>query len=434
MELSDQLKPLTEKQKEYCWHVYHQEGDQLNNLCTCLECGHQWRRASKIGKAEKAGGACWHAAYSYREPKYEWTVCPHCHKKIRVHHSNYQKKSIEGVFGVIDYIDGYQVCRYFLTRKTIDRKHPAKCETTIEVLRIFLEVNGSREFYVARALTSAASWVWTSNLELRGGLYYSNPYNITTECICRSLAPEYKNIRWHNTGLSARDTFIAFKDPHAMTLYEAGMYNLFDKCAGTPRLTDNWDTLKICIRNHYDPKDADMYFDYLHELEELGKDLHNPAYVCPKDLLKAHTRYHRIIERRENAEEAKREKDNIIKSELTYKKQKQRYLDIVLSGKNLTIRPLQSVKEFFEEGQAMHHCVYSNGYYRSASALILSAKDNSGNRLATIEFDTTGMQVMQCRAACNQVPERFNEICSLIQDNIKVFKDARKGTKQKAAI
>ena len=96
-------------------------------------------------------------------------------------------------------------------------------------------------------------------------------------------------------------------------------------------------------------------------------------------------------------------------------------LTISLSGKNLTVRPLQSVDEFAEEGKAMHHCVFSNGYYKHPDTLILSAKDRKGNRLATIEYNTKRFTIEQCRAACNGVPKRDAEIRELITSHRQDF-------------
>jgi len=96
-------------------------------------------------------------------------------------------------------------------------------------------------------------------------------------------------------------------------------------------------------------------------------------------------------------------------------------LTLSLTSENLSIRPLQSVDEFAEEGNAMHHCVFANAYYESNSSLILSAKDAKGDRLATIEYDVKRGSIMQCRAACNQVPKRDAEIRQLITSHRSDF-------------
>ena len=41
---------------------------------------------------------------------------------------------------------------------------------------------------------------------------------------------------------------------------------------------------------------------------------------------------------------------------------------------NIVICPLESITQFYQEGKAMHHCVYKLGYYNRPDSLILSAK------------------------------------------------------------
>lgn len=118
-------------------------------------------------------------------------------------------------------------------------------------------------------------------------------------------------------------------------------------------------------------------------------------------------------------------------------------LGLSLSGDNLTVKPLQSIDEFKKEGEAMHHCVYVMKYYdftRHPYSLILSAKDGAGHRLATIEYNTARHDIVQCRAACNQVPERDKEIRDLITSHrkdierlLKAKEVSTKATKKKTA-
>jgi hypothetical protein len=69
----------------------------------------------------------------------------------------------------------------------------------------------------------------------------------------------------------------------------------------------------------------------------------------------------------------------------------------------------------------MHHCVFENGYYKSKQNIILSARDGSGARLATIEYCLQDGSIKQCRAACNEVPKRDAEIRQLITSHRKDF-------------
>ena len=164
-----------------------------------------------------------------------------------------------------------------------------------------------------------------------------------------------------------------------------------------------------------------------------GMDIHNPYYVCPANLVEAH---HRMIDERDRRLRMKMEMqrridearrlEEAMKYEATYIEQHKRWLALVIVGDGITITPLQSVSEFKAEGDAMHHCVYSNGYYKKADTLIMSARDENGNRLATIEYNLKTGRVIQCRAACNAEPKRYNDIVSLVKrsNELKTIKYA----------
>ena len=116
----------------------------------------------------------------------------------------------------------------------------------------------------------------------------------------------------------------------------------------------------------------------LNFLEIYHKDTRNAKYVCPTDLKAEHDRlsarrrgnwngYVKKNEReREIAEkEAKiREEERLRKDELLYAEMKGRFLDLAFSDGMINLHVLQNVQEFYEEGKAMNHCVFTNGYYK----------------------------------------------------------------------
>lgn len=198
----------------------------------------------------------------------------------------------------------------------------------------------------------------------------------------------------------------------SMASYVATRYNISQ---------GNMASVRICNRNHYRIKDPQMWLDHMDTLRQLELDTHNAHYVCPKNLRKEHNAMNaRLRRRRDKEERARRAKDyaeqlsHMEREKKAYVKRMGVLLTLSLKGRNLSVKPLQSVDEFAEEGVAMKHCVFANGYYKHKDTLILSAKDADGNRLATIEYNTKNNEIVQCRAACNQVPKRDAEIRSLI--------------------
>ena len=49
---------------------------------------------------------------------------------------------------------------------------------------------------------------------------------------------------------------------------------------------------KIAVRNGYEIADISLWSDYVDTLRRLGKDIHNPKYLCPTDLKGEHDRRH----------------------------------------------------------------------------------------------------------------------------------------------
>lgn len=212
--------------------------------------------------------------------------------------------------------------------------------------------------------------------------------------------------------------------PWAETLRKTGHERLFRYLVKDLRkLTKvQVQAINICNRNHYVPSDYGIWLDYLRMLQELHLDTHNAHYVCPPDLMAAHdevlTRLNRNKDRLRIEQKLQAIGDEERKA---YVKRMGRLLAVRLTGQNLNVHPLQSVDEFADEGIHMHHCVFDLGYYKRPNVMILSARDGEGHRLATVEYNLASQSIMQCRAACNAVPERDAEIRQLITSHRKDF-------------
>ena len=99
-------------------------------------------------------------------------------------------------------------------------------------------------------------------------------------------------------------------------------------------------------------------------------------------------------------------------------------LRVHLEANDISIKPLQSVKEFYEEGKMMHHCVFTNKYFTRQHCLILSAK-RKDKRLATIELNTDSFRIVQCRGPHNSVPTMDELIRETITKNMTRFQSAK---------
>ncbi len=239
--------------------------------------------------------------------------------------------------------------------------------------------------------------------------------------------------------------------PIAETMLSAHQVPLFDHLVRTrSRLPKGGEAaVKICIRHKYRIEDPSMWLDLLGMLMYLHMDIHNPKFVCPDDLNAMHDfvlkRYRRAIaawnlRMREAAALRLQNRDAKHAKEVAeivqhYPEHMGKMLSLELDATNLSIRPLQDVDEFKDEAKHMHHCVYACEYWNYKShpnTLILSAKDDNGKRLATIEYNMASNTIVQCRAACNAVPERDKEIRQLITDNKAEFVKLEKKSRAQA--
>jgi hypothetical protein len=184
------------------------------------------------------------------------------------------------------------------------------------------------------------------------------------------------------------------------------------------------------MRHGYKIKDASLWLDMVEALHKCGRDTRNPKYICPDNIFEAHDKAMiedaKRLDRIAKAKDA-REKEKICKSILENKKILQRYEDrvgkylgVVVKKGDLTIQPLQDIKAFYDEGQAMHHCVFKNEYYKKDGVLVLSAR-KAGARMETIELSTKTWTIIQSRGRFNKNSAYHKRIVELMNNNIDKF-------------
>lgn len=380
---------------------------------------------------------------------FEWIgqkECPYCHVKFSDIPHPYQRKEIS-YYMELEAKGDIQLTRIYRVERC--SQYGKKSFTDVlEVERIFYAPDGERRVF-ARGVQGLSPYydafsLWSSitirregrNMSWRAKLRYN--LSVKTYRI-KSLTQQwkYKNIselmkRYGNNTSVLR--VIAY--PWAETLLKTGQEVVFRHMVNheniMPKGTEH--AFKICSRHHYVISDPTLWMDTIALLKYLHMDTHNPRFVCPEDLRALHQQ---LYERKCKVDNRRAERARITRRENELKRkaeQDKKYAEMVqhwsahfgnllslnLQSTNLDIRPLQSIDEFKLEGDAMHHCVYAMGYYdynKRPNCLILSAKDSEGKRLATIEYNTKDFSIVQCRAACNQVPERDEEIRGLINSN-----------------
>ncbi len=398
--LSSRLPEITEAQRDYCIrHCFEHNAIKRKKADTeyiCLECG-------KTFEADASAKS---------------VVCPHCHTKLKPYVSRRANaKHVTESFQLLTTAGDFQVVRTFYATQTTIPGEPCRYSVD-EVTRIFMQ-QGKSDITIARARRGLSmyvdSYIWKSELELRRA---SDAYYIhATEVYPRqNILPVLKRNGWCKelkkfSPIHTIDKLL--NEPKYETLAKTGRFDIW---SGLDRrdVESKWDQVKMMIRHDYRPKDMSMWRDTINLAEELDLDTHSPKYVLPEDLKAMHDMLNKRLEARRAKARKERERERMMEEaeyERLYTKYNKRLLAVVIVAGDITIKPLQNYKEFVEEGEAMHHCVEM--YWKHKNCLILSARSGE-NRLATIELDRKDFRIKQCRAVCNQVPERYDEICDIL--------------------
>ncbi len=356
-------------------------------------------------------------------------TCPHCGRRLKPTRSRRLKLGERNYLTIVTTCQGLQVQRTFDVRRN-GRKGVGIDYSFHEVVQLWLDENGAESVMACnRAAFSYYSdnWVFgTMSCKRQDGYIYGSPYTFMGVLYPRSsVLPIIKRNGYrHIKGCIPHDHMKALLTvPRAETLQKAGQEELLRYMVNRSwRANNEWHAVKIAMRNGYFVEDAPSWIDYLSELEELGLDTHNAAYVCPKDLQAAHRIMSRRVERKRAAERLAEQREKARRYEHRYFREKGKFFGLVITDGDIRIRPLQSVMEFAEEGEEMHHCVFAREYFKRKTSLILTARNAADKRLETIELDLRSFRVLQCQGLNNGRTESHDRILNLVNSNINIIK------------
>ena len=169
----------------------------------------------------------------------------------------------------------------------------------------------------------------------------------------------------------------------------------------------------------------DFYIDYLTTRKRLKAN----SEIFPRDLVEAHDY---IMERykekqaRQRQEKASKEAK---KNAAIFTKRYEKLEKFIFSQGKYTIVPCKSETELFEEGDKLHHCVYSNyktSYMNGITAIFfIRNKEKPTVPLYTVEFDENNIQILQNRGLRNcdppadalQFAKKWLKYCKKVKEN-----------------
>lgn len=416
--LSAKLPMITCKQLEWGHkHCFEHKGYRTKKGISCLDCGHKFEDPGPPLLTSIDG-----------------CVCPNCGTKLKIVDTRKLKDRQGAYYGIITRFKGFQVVRIFLLQASYKAGNPV-CRKDYEVIQHWISPGGRHE---VMALMRNINWYaenWFGSMEIRdrnGEGYDVNPFKIYPG---KRVIPEVRRNGFTGSfyDLSPQKFFKSIlSNNQAETLLKAGEISLFKECVRDPnRINKYWPSIKICIRNDYPVKDASIFFDYLRFLEYFGKDLRNARYVCPANLMKEHDR---LSNKKYRIEEKKREEEKLkraLENEKKFKKLKARFFGIVFSDEVISVKVLESIQEYIEEGKLMHHCVGHSEYYLKPDTLVMTAI--AGNKhVATIEFSLKTFEIIQLRGPANSISKFHDRIMELVNQNINQIR-RRSRLKKEAA-
>ena len=353
----------------------------------------------------------------------EHCTCPQCGADLEVITTRARKLKQRQYFTVLTTSGGYQVLRMYLLIAGMEKGYQAS-SSVMEIGQYWWDERG-RQSIVAVQRTMGHyidSFAYYSPMAIRRD---NEAYRFVARC------PLYPKVKLSDTlkrnGFEGKCYDIAptslipalLTDCRAGTLMKAGRTEHLAYFLSRPRTIDEyWQAYKITLRRGYDITDIALWCDYVDMLRRLGKDTHNAYYVCPEDLQAAHDTAQRKLQAQQEKEAEARRRQKAMENEERFQALKAPFFGVAFTDGTIQIRVLESVQEYIEEGQALHHCVFTNEYHLKEKSLILSARIE-GKRIETIEVSLETMQVIQCRGLMNQNTEYHERIIELVHQNMK---------------
>ena len=429
--LSKRLPAITEKQRQYAYeHCFEKVGYLNKGMVWCLCCGE---------------------VFGNIDPDKNEAVCPQCGQKLKVVKSRKEKFDERCYYTIITTTEGFQVCRHFIVEKMMRKvsKNIHDCQKpyyeTHEVVQSWIDEKG-KETIVARSVRNAMNWRcgsdWDVNkpmeIKIRRKNFYgydsSSRYDIYGVCVYPWTKVLGKIRRNGYDGdfhdICPNELFKALlTDRNAEMLIKNKQYDLLRFLINRLHLPYA-SSIKVCNRHKYLIEDASMWIDYMRLLEYFNLDIHNPYYICPSDIKAAHDR---LMDKRRKIEEEHeriRKMKDMAECESKYLSDKAKFFGICFGNKDITISVIKSVHDMYEEGETMHHCVFTMEYYKNENSLIMSARDKEGNRIETIEVDIKNYKLVQSKGVCNSISDKHDEIVNLVNDNMYLIQKANTQTRK----
>ena len=421
MRLSHRLPELTKAQMDWVRnHTIEKKGYYSGKKVWCSQCGTAFDKETSSLIVSTTG---------------DEAMCPICGADLELEVGRARHYQTKTYVTIITVKEGWQVCRHFMAQFDY-QKGKEMVLTVNEAVQNWIDRDG-KEVILARKVASVPYYVNRWNFDnpmdvkdrkIHFSPYFPERYDINAAYIYPrvKVLDVVKRNGFRGDFYNETPSIVIKKllaDNDAEMLLKTGQLSLFKI-----RMSENREifipSIKICNRNGYIVEDASLWLDYMDALRYMNLDLRNAHYICPDNLAEAHDKAMKKKKRMEARIERERRIKEAAKREEQYKKDKGRFFGICFGDGTISVSVISSVAEMAEEGEMMHHCVYTMGYYKKKNSLILSAKSIDGERLETIEVDLRTFKIAQARAVCNGMSEKHKEIIDLVNENMNLIRQA----------
>lgn len=400
--LSQALPKLTEEQKAWAEDkCFAHIGYRNKKGISCLDCGHLW--------AGQEAKKC---------------TCPQCGVQLTIETTRKTTLYQERIFATIDTKEDFQVVRFFQMFANYRKGEPKKI-IVHEVIQQFIAPD-AKIHVVAKMKNFGWNSSFQGELENR---HWGDQYDIQADKIFPKIKvlPIYKRNGFKTT-FKDITPYKVFKllatDAKFETLFKSNQVGLTKARAHyshSQNVERYWDSIRICIRNNYVIKDPVLWLDHVALLDRLGKDLRNPKYICPINLKKDHSRAIARVNAIREKQSLEKKKAQIIEGQKAYEQEKKKFFGLVFSSGKITIKFLDHLQEFLEEGDIHKHCVFTNAYYEKKDSLIFSARVDD-KPMETIEVSLSEMKIKQSRGLQNTATKYNPQIINLVNQNLDTIR------------
>lgn len=405
---SEHLRPLPTAPRRWAFRntIEHHAYRLPKGRTTCMDCGHSWIMDNL---AEKC-------------------TCPKCHATLKVTETYSRILRQKSYLNVLTTSRKFQVLRIFLQIVEMRKGFKAK-PVFLEIGQYWMDANGNVTIV---GLKRTMGWyldcfAFGSPMEIRNdnknvfghlsNQYLYPIYRLIPEIKRNGFDGDfhgYEPVEFLSTLLST---------PQAETLLKSGDVQAFKYLLSHKSdVIRFWRSYTIAKRHGYEIPNFSTWIDYLKMLERFGKDTHSPKLITPANLFDAHDEYMEKVSRQRIKKRREEDRQKAMADDAKFKEIKGRFIGLSFTDNEIEIKTLDSVDEYYVEGDTQHICGASSQYYLKEDTLAFSARIN-GRRIATVEISLKNLKVIQCRAACNKVCEYQDRIEGIIKSHRKEIRE-----------